>query len=79
MSRNDWERGEITIPSAAMAGLHKTLRDFTNQLHEAVRTQTAAMHKEIGQGTRSVKLYDERLQAAQRKHWDRQAEAERRG
>lgn len=69
MTHNGWERAEITIPRPEMAGLHKTLRDHVNAHHEAVRTQTIALHKEIGQGTRSVKLYNDRLEAYKRKQW----------
>lgn len=69
MSHNGWERAEITIPRPEMAGLHKTLRDAVNGHHEAVRTHATALHKEIGQGTRSVKLYFERLEAYKRKQW----------
>lgn len=79
MTHNGWENAEITVPTAAMAGLHKNLRDWINTHHDAVRAMTVTLHKEIGQGTRSVKLYEERLQAAQRKHWNRIEENERRG
>jgi hypothetical protein len=79
MSRSDWERGEITIPAAEMAGLHKKLRDWTNTHHDLVRAQAVLLHKEIGQGTRSIRLYNDRLGAYERKMWDEAARAERTG
>jgi hypothetical protein len=79
MSCNQWERGEITVPSAEMAGLHKKLRDWTNNHHDLVRAQTALLHKEIGQGTRSVKLYTDRLDAFERAMWDREAQVQSSG
>jgi hypothetical protein len=79
MSCSQWERGEITVPSAEMAGLHKKLRDWTNNHHDLVRAQTALLHKEIGQGTRSVKLYNDRLNAFERKMWDHEAQVQRNG
>jgi len=63
MTSNGWENAHITIPRTEMAGLHKTLRDHVNKHHDAVRAHVTAMHKEIGQGTRSVKIYRERFNA----------------
>lgn len=55
MSRNDWERGTIILPSAAVAPLKKQLRDFTNRLHADVRARAVRIHKEIR--TTSVTKY----------------------
>jgi hypothetical protein len=63
MSNYEWEHAELVLPSAAVAPLKKLLRDWTNELHEAVRAEAVRMHKEVAKGTRSARLYRERLEA----------------
>jgi hypothetical protein len=64
MSRNDWEHGSLTLPTAAAPALKKTLREWVNALHEQVRAAAVQRHREVGQGTRSVTTYAERVEAA---------------
>lgn len=63
MSRYEWEHGTITLPSAAVSGLKKTLRDWSNQLHADVRAEAIRLHVELAKRTRSVEKYRERLNA----------------
>lgn len=42
MSRSEWERGSITLPAAAVAGLRQALVDASNAAHERAYTQARA-------------------------------------
>lgn len=63
MSKNEWERGSITLPAREVAPLHKALREHVNASHTAVRERAIALHKQFG--TRSLERYGETLRARQ--------------
>lgn len=62
MSCHEEERGTYTLPAKEVVGLHKALREHTNDRHERVRQEVYAIHQRAG-GTRSVKKYLEALTA----------------
>jgi hypothetical protein len=64
MSRNDWESGTLILPTAAAPALKKTLREWINALHDQVRAAAVQRYREVGQGTRSVTTYRQRVDAA---------------
>lgn len=64
MSRNDWEHGTITLPTAAVPVVKKALRDWSNRLHDEVRTEAIRLHKDVAKGTRVHDTYTQRLHAA---------------
>lgn len=55
MSRNEWEHGTITLPSAEVSRLKGALREAANQHHDQVRAEVVRMHKQAR--TRSVTRY----------------------
>lgn len=63
MSKYGWESGSITLPAAEVAGVKQILREWTNAYHVEVRAEAVRMHKEVVKGTRSVRLYAERLRS----------------
>lgn len=60
MSNRQWEKGTITLPSANVAPLKARLREAQNDLHAKVRETALTLHA-LGQGTRSIRTYAERL------------------
>lgn len=66
MSHYEWERAELKLPSAAVSPLKKLLRDWVNLLHDEVRAEAVRVHDTVGNGTRSAKVYAERLTAHRR-------------
>jgi hypothetical protein len=75
MGRREWEKGSITIPSAAWAGFKKALRDAYNQaLSEdlAVLEKVVAATREAHKGKRNVDwreaLYNELWRTAPGSH-----------
>lgn len=66
MSTYEWERAELKLPSAAVSPLKKVLRDWANLLHDEVRAEAVRVHDTVGNGTRSAKVYAERLTAHRR-------------
>ncbi|HQF92584.1 MAG TPA: hypothetical protein PLS46_00380 [Microthrixaceae bacterium] len=66
MSTYEWERAELKLPSAAVSPLKKLLRDWVNVLHDEVRAESLRVHDTVGNGTRSAKIYAERLTAHRR-------------
>lgn len=55
MSRNEWEKGTITLPASAVAPLKKILRDKTNAFHDEVLAEAKKLHKMVK--TRSAAKY----------------------
>lgn len=64
MSRNEWESGTVVLPTAALTKIKKTVRDQCATFHIDVRGEVGRIHRDVGQGTRSVKTYQQRLDAA---------------
>lgn len=75
MSRYDWERGEILLPTAAVPTLKKTLRDAANAYHDAVLAECVRLWTGPLARTSSQKLYEERLERAARDLPDQLSEA----
>lgn len=69
MSCYGWERGQITLPSAEVAGLKAVLRDYVNALHAEVRAEAVRVHKDVFKSTRSESLYQQRFAEWQRAAW----------
>lgn len=69
MSRNEWQRGTLTLPTAEVARLKKIVRDYADDFHADVKAEVARLHAEVGQGTRSAKVYRQRLRATQEADW----------
>lgn len=66
MSHYEWERAELKLPSAAVSPLKQLLRDWVNALHDEVKAAAFRVHDTVGNGTRSAKIYSERLTAHRR-------------
>jgi hypothetical protein len=61
MSRNEWEQGTVTLPTAAVPSLKKALRDWSNALHDTVRAEAVRLHKTIARGSRNHESYRQSL------------------
>lgn len=59
MSKYEWERATLTLPTAAVAPLKEKLRIYVNTLHDEVRVEAIRLHKVIA--TRSPAKYKKAL------------------
>lgn len=69
MSRYEWESGTLVLPSAAVAQVKGALREHCTKFHQDVRAEVDRQHREVGKGTRSAKVYRQRLNAARAARW----------
>jgi hypothetical protein len=67
MSRDEWEAGDIVLPTAAVPAVRKALRDAANAYHERVLEVCLRLWSGPIAKTSSVRLYNERLEAAMRR------------
>lgn len=63
MTHNDWEHGELVLPSAAVAPLKKHLRETINGFRAEVLAEAKRIRRGIG--TRSPEKYHREVQAKQ--------------
>jgi len=66
MSRNEWEKGTLTLPTAAVSAVRKALTDASNLHHDAVLAECLRLWNGPIAKTSSSKLFRERLETASR-------------
>jgi hypothetical protein len=71
MSNYESEYADLILPSVAVVPLKTLLRTYTNDLRTEVRDAVTAIHNAVG--TRSRKLYEERVTERDRGRHDRRA------
>jgi hypothetical protein len=69
MSNYESEYADLILPTSAVTPLKAMLRTYTNDLRIEVRTAVTAIHNAVG--TRSDRLYQQRLEERGRARYDR--------